>query len=215
MAGIDNIGVRWELKDRMFSEERMCNFVKTVAENKNMTETLKALPYAIKMHEGQTRKGKDGIPYIYHPLMVACHGLDLGFEEDYLIATALLHDTVEDCGVKSSELPVCQEIKEAVQLLTFEKNPSMSRTEAKKIYYDSIAKNRLATIVKVLDRCNNISTMATSFSHEKMAEYIDETEKMVMPIVDVMKYEYPECYNAAFLLKYQMRSIIESLKRTV
>lgn len=208
-------GKRWELSDRMFSEEHMYTFVQNAAISKNLTQTSVCLPLVKQLHEGQVRKGKDRVPYIYHPLMLCCHALALGLDEDDIIATALLHDVVEDCDISVEDLPVNKEVQKAVSLLSFSKTPEETKDQAKNRYYQNISKNRLAVIVKVLDRCNNISSMAVAFSKEKMAEYIDETENFVMPVLDCMKHNYPECYNAAFLLKYQMLGILESLKRTI
>lgn len=210
-----NYQEHWELKDRLFSEENMYTFVETAAKEKNLEQTLRVLPLVKKMHEGQFRKGKDKIPYIYHPLMLSCHALALGLGEDEIIATALLHDVLEDCMATEDELPVSDDIKQAVQLLTFKVKDGESREDAKSTYYKKISENRIASIVKVLDRCNNISTMATGFSRESMVKYIDETEKYVMPVLDVVKHQYPECYNATFVLKYHMRSLLETLKRVV
>lgn len=206
---------RWELNDRIFSEEHMYTFIRAAASAKGLTQTATVLPMAKKLHKGQIRKGKDAVPYIYHPLMLACHALALGLDEDDIIATSLLHDTVEDCGVEASELPVSDKVRMAIELLSFDIADGETKTQAKERYYQDISENRLATIVKVLDRCNNISTMAIAFSSEKLVEYIEETEIYIMPVLDCMKHNYPECYNAAFLLKYQMSSVIESLKRTI
>lgn len=92
--------------------------------------------------------------------------------------------------------------------------PEEKRDGWEEEYYGAIAEDRIATIVKVLDRCNNISLMAGGFSRQKMAQYIAETETYVMPLLDVLKRRYEDgCYNAAFLLKYQMMSEMENLKR--
>ncbi len=206
---------RWELKDAMFSIENMEKKVREYARAKGMSESLKALKIAKTKHEGQVRSGKDKVPYIIHPLMLACHAIALKVDNDNLIAVCLLHDVVEDCDVTLDELDVNDEIKEAVGLLTFRVIEGKTKEESKAVYYDKIKKNKTACMVKVLDRCNNISSMATSFSKAKIASYIDETEKYVMPLLDVIKHEYDDYYEAAFLVKYQMRSILESLKRLV
>ena len=65
----------------------------------------RALIFAARKHEGQTRKGAD-IPYITHPVAVAAMVHAAGGDEDAVVA-ALLHDTVEDCG----GLPVLEEIR--------------------------------------------------------------------------------------------------------
>lgn len=210
-------GSKWELNDRMFSEDHMYKFVRTAASVGGLKQTMKALPYARKMHEGQIRTGKARIPYISHPLLMACDALALGLNQDDLIATILLHDVCEDCKnelgkrIDPLDLPVGTQVQEAVRLLT---KPEEEIDCWREIYFEGIKNNRLATITKVLDRCNNISTMATGFSKEKMSKYIMTTEQYVLPLLDIMKNDYGDtCYNAAFFIKYQMLSILESLKR--
>lgn len=203
----------WELKDSSFSIEHMEKQVRDFARAKNMPETLKALKIMKEKHAGQVRKGKDKVPYIVHPLLLACHGFALGIDSDNLIATCLLHDVVEDCGVEAEELDVNDEIREAVVLLTFRKPEGVSRKEAKAEYYRKISGNKIASIVKILDRCNNISTMATGFTKEKMASYIEETEEFVFPLMEKVKHEYDDYYNVSFLLKYQICSLMETIKR--
>jgi GTP pyrophosphokinase len=198
---------RWQLHDRMFSEQHMYTFVKAAAVSLNMVQTLKALPFMKKCHKDQVRKGPEHIPYIYHPLMMACHALALGIHEDTILASALLHDVCEDCGIAPDELPMSEEIRKTVELLT--KDPVNDDDK----YYKAISENREATVVKVLDRCNNISTMAGAFSALKIAEYIDETEKYTLPLLNKMKTDYPEFYDAAFLIKYQMLTVLDSMKR--
>ena len=61
-----------------------------------------ALVHASQLHFGQRRKGS-GAPYIIHPLAVAALVGQYGGDEDQAIA-ALLHDVMEDCGVKREDL---------------------------------------------------------------------------------------------------------------
>ena len=102
------------VKERFFYEEHMYIYLERYARLNQLDQTVKALPYARKMHEGQFRKGKEKIPYIYHPLMAASQALALGLDSDDIIATALLHDVCEDCGVLPDELPVGERVKTAV-----------------------------------------------------------------------------------------------------
>lgn len=106
-------------------------------------------------------------------------------------------------------------MKEAITLLSFTIHDDEAEEEAKERYYQDISENRLATIIKILNRCNNISTMEFGISREKMMKYMAETEKYVLPLLECMRINYPECYDAAFLLKYQMLSLLEILKRTI
>ena len=67
-------------------------------------------------------------------------------------------------------------------------------------------------MVKLIDRCNNVSTMAGCFSREKLVQYIHETEDLVLPLAKVIKDEHPEYSDAAFILKYHIISVIEAVK---
>ncbi len=103
--------------------------------------------------------------------MMACHAHALGIREDKILATILLHDVCEDCDVAPEELPFSEEVREAVKLLSFQVKSGETRADAKKRYYAEIAGNRITRIVKILDRCNNISTTSLE---EGSAELIIE-----------------------------------------
>lgn len=193
------------LSDRLFDEGRMYTYIKTYASVKKLYQTAKVLPYARELHRGQLRKGKDKVPYIYHPLLISCHALALGLDDDNLISAALLHDVCEDCGVAADELPVNETTRTAVSLLT-------KSDDDDELYYAQISQNAVATMVKLLDRCNNISSMAVGFSKEKMVAYIKETEKWFYPLLQKAKYEFPMYSNQIFLIKYHMTSVIEVIK---
>jgi (p)ppGpp synthase/HD superfamily hydrolase len=61
-----------------------------------------ALQLALAAHKNHLRKGTQ-VPYVSHLLAVAAIVLDYGGDEDEAIA-ALLHDSVEDCGVDPEEI---------------------------------------------------------------------------------------------------------------
>lgn len=67
-------------------------------------------------------------------------------------------------------------------------------------------------MVKLLDRCNNIASMATSFSDEKMSEYIIETQKYIHPLMEKARDDYPQYANQLFLIRYHMNSVLEALR---
>ena len=149
----------FKTREAIYDWEHMKTFVKTTARNFKLQNTLKAVDYAVEAHEGQKRK-KSTIPYIYHPLNLACHALSMGIREDEILAACLLHDVVEDCGKRYEELPVNEEAKELVRLLTHEKTTDEDRDQVMKMYYDAIAGNPKAALVKCIDRCNNLTTMS-------------------------------------------------------
>jgi len=143
---------------------------------------------------------------------MACQATALGIKDDDLLASILLHDVVEDTGVKTEELPFSDRIRRVVGLVSFSVPDGMTKEEAKEQYYKNISKNSDACIVKIIDRCNNVSTMAGCFSKDKLAEYVEETEKYVLPLTNVLKTGYPEYSSLSFLIKYQIISILETVK---
>ena len=209
----------WTMLDSLFSTEHMYSRMTVFAEVEHLTETQKALRFMREAHEGQTRKpafySNTPVPYIAHPLLMACHAHALGIKEDAILATILLHDVLEDCCVKLQEIPCSESVKEAVRLLTWVEDGSPNRNALNKRYYDTISQNRIACLVKIIDRCNNISTMASAFSRKKVIKYIKETETYVMPLVEQARKTIPEYVDAIFVLKYHMRSILESMKAMI
>ena len=198
-------------KEAIYNWEHMKTFVKTTARNFKLRNTLKAVDFAVEAHEGQKRK-KSVIPYIYHPLNLACHILSMGIAEDEIIAATLLHDVIEDCGKKPEDLPVNEETKEIVRLLSHEKTNDSNRDEVMKKYYDAIAANPKAALIKCVDRCNNLTTMSWGLSRERIYRMIEETERYFPRLLKVIKAD-PEYDNAAWLLQYQIESMLDIYKR--
>ena len=67
-----------------------------------MTLVSDAMIFAAKAHDGMLRKGT-GIPYILHPSEAAAIAATLTDDEE-ILAAALLHDVMEDCGVSEETL---------------------------------------------------------------------------------------------------------------
>jgi GTP pyrophosphokinase len=207
-----SLDFEWDLKGVQYSEERMFTRLKAVAESKGLTQTYRALYFAKTAHSGQLRKKQKYAlarsNYIVHPLEMACHLLSLGITEDELLAVSLLHDVCEDCDCKPEDLPFSQAVQDSVRILT----KPMGKEESNEAYYEAISLDRIASVVKLVDRCNNVSTMAQAFSNEKMNEYITETEKYVLPLIKTVKKSWPEYADLTFLVKYQIVSVIETIK---
>lgn len=207
----------WVLKDTMFLADKMYTRMRTCAKNDHLRQFFEALAYAQKKHGNATRDpnvyavGAGKIPYITHPLMMACQAYALGIRDDEVLASIMLHDVCEDCGVKPEELPFSKEVQEIVGLLTKDKARKKEPGYTKE-YYDHIMKNPKAAIVKALDRCNNVSTMAGSFERNRLAKYITETETYVYPLFDHIKEYYLDYNDAIFVIKYQVLSLMETIK---
>ena len=198
----------------LYDWEHMKTYVKTTAAHLNMTNTLKALDYAVTKHDGVTRK-KSEIPYIYHPLNMACHALSMGINEDEIIAAILLHDVVEDVkGVTLEDLPVNEEARELVRLMTKDKSKGSHDPEMLDKYYAGLASNPKAALIKCIDKCNNMTTMSWGLSRKSKFQQIEEVDKYFPKLLKVVK-DTPEYNNAAWLLKYQIESMLDIYKRLV
>ena len=178
-----------------------------------MKETLSALSFARKMHDGQLRKS--GEPYIVHPLTMACHALSIGVCDDETVATILLHDVCEDCGVQPKQLPVNDNVRHGVDLMTFTVMDGETKETAKTRYYNMLATCRESAITKLIDRCHNVSSMAGTFSIDKLKSYIDETRNYVLPLLRKTKDAYPEYSDALFALKYHIVSVVDAIDSTM
>lgn len=195
----------------MFNTEKMYTFMTGYANGANLTQTQKALTFAKTCHQYQQRKNGD--PYYIHPLTMACHATAMHIQNDHVLAAILLHDVVEDCNIRVSELPVSDAVKTIVTLLTFNItkqvfNTTAEKENAKKAYYTAIKTNPEATLAKIIDRCHNVSSMAGVFTDEKLREYIDETHAYIIPLMRNAKDFYPEYRDQIFLLKYHINSVL-------
>ena len=196
-----------------FNPEKMYTYLRGFASGAGMVNTLKALSFAREKHSGQFRKS--GEPYIIHPLMMACNAVSFGIRDDATVATILLHDVCEDCGVSLQELPVSEEVRRAVDLMTFRVMDGETKEIAKNRYYNMLLQSREAALTKLIDRCHNVSSMAGTFSKEKLKAYIQETRQYVLPLLRKVKKLYPEESDVLFLLKYHIVSVVDSIDATI
>lgn len=201
----------FKTKEAIYNWEHMKTYVKTTAKNFKLRNTLKAVDYAVEAHEGQKRK-KSVVPYIYHPLNLACHALSMDIVEDEIIAACMLHDVIEDCGRKLEDLPVNDETRELVRLLTCEKTTDANRDRILQSYYEGILGNPKAALIKCMDRCNNLTTMSWGLSRDRIYRMIKETEEYYPRLLNAVKAT-PEYNSAAWLLKYQIESMLDIYKR--
>lgn len=163
----------------------------------------KAFFFAEEKHFGQFRKS--GLPYIAHPVevMTILEGMD--FSADVL-AAALLHDVVEDCGVSVKELeeafnPVVAKIVDAVTEIRptelIENMQAEIKTYQKLVSMGKI--NLFAFYIKFADRLHNLQTLGV-FPRYKQIEKIKQTERFLIPLLKILKAKefYDAISNQAF-----------------
>jgi GTP pyrophosphokinase len=195
----------------MANVDKMYTYLRGFLVGANMTESLKALGFARHRHSSQTRK--DGTPYIVHPLSMACYAVAMGLREDNIIATILLHDVPEDCGIGVDYLPVNSTVKNAVKHMTIQRfKTDVDKIETKCRYFNELLESREALICKALDRYNNLSDMPLSMSADAVGKNVAETEVLLMPILKEAKSRYPDLADALFVLRTNLEVLVNILK---
>ncbi len=148
-------------------------------------QILAAATFAAEKHKNQKRKGSDGQPYINHPLEVANLVASVGKIDDVdILVAALLHDTVEDCGVSYDEIekrfgPV---VAGNVRELTDDK--SLPKTERKRLQIEHAPHlSHGAKQIKLADKISNIRDIVENppadWSVERRLEYVEWGEIVV------------------------------------
>ena len=196
----------------MANVDKMHTYLRGFLTGAGMSEAIKALQYARKAHEGQTRRS-DGSPYIIHPLGMACYAVALGLRDENIISTILLHDVVEDCDKQVEYLPVNDTVKRAVKYMTITTfDTDTSKIETKCRYFNELLDCPEALICKALDRYNNLADMPANFTTDGTAKNIAETEILLLPILKKAKEKYPELADILFVLRTNLSTLCEAIK---
>ena len=130
----------------------------------------RAVRFASEAHRHQMRKGST-VPYISHPIQVAWLLVRAGFTDEALLAAAVLHDVVEDCGVTLEELrqEFSPAVAEIVAKLSERKYDEHGRRrsweERKREHLAELAAAPLAVrAVALADKLHNLETTALDLS---------------------------------------------------
>lgn len=187
--------------------------------SEDISNVVKAFNYAKELHKDQFRKS--GEPYILHPVEVAKILEGLNFNTD-VICAALLHDTVEDCGITVEELSkkFNKNIAQIVDAVTAIQNENF-KPDADDIYANTddflklamedktyqkliaIGKlNKFGFYIKFADRLNNLQTIAPFARYKKEAK-IQETRKWIIPLAKLLKskFFYDNLKNMCFCIE--------------
>ena len=200
-------------------------FIKGYACGRNLRNTLKALPLARTIHNGQYRKGETivnnvpyRLPYVLHVLKVTSTlisvSLPLSDEQlDILLTCSLLHDVLEDGKsffkhegrelVTDYGFP--ERVYSVIQLLS--KHQGATELELNH-YFNAIKKDKYALLVKMADRSHNVEDLYV-MSTEKLHKYVRETRNYIYPLSTYAKAHYPELSNGVTILKSKIVSLTE------
>ena len=152
-----------------------------------------AYAYAQCMHEGQTRHS--GEPYFTHPVAVAAILTEQRLD-DATIATALLHDTIEDTKGTYTEIAKLfgADVAELVDGVTKLTNLELSSREAKQAenfrkLLMAMSKDLRVILVKLADRLHNMRTIRHMLP-EKQAKKAHETMDIFAPLAGRMGMQW-------------------------
>jgi guanosine-3',5'-bis(diphosphate) 3'-pyrophosphohydrolase len=138
---------------------------------------------AEKSHRGQLRKSGD--PYITHPLAVAAILAELGMDTTTLIA-ALLHDTVEDTGMRVSDIEAefgtkVSHLVDGVTKLDKVKYGTATEAETIRKMIVAMASDPRVLVIKLADRLHNMRTLRF-LPPEKQERKARETLEVLAPL---------------------------------
>ena len=153
--------------------------------NKSNKIVKNALEFSIELHKNQKRKSGD--PYVVHCIDVANILVDWNMDVT-TVASALLHDTVEDTDV------TIEKIKESfgddiaflvdgvtkVDNIIFKSEEHKQAENFTKLFL-SLAKDLRVIIIKFADRLNNMQTIE-HLSPKKRKEIATETKEIFVPL---------------------------------
>src|SRR5262245_3533555 len=193
----------------------------------------RAYVYAMKAHGNQKRAS--GAPYFSHPLEVAASLAEMRLD-DATIATALLHDTIEDTDVTRSEIDALfgREIGTLVDGLTKIKKLDLVTKKAEQAenfrkLLLAISSDIRVLLVKLADRLHNMRTLE-NLKPAKRRVIAEETMDIYAPLAGRMGMQWlreeledhafkslnPEAYSAVVerlkILRERNQGLIDEIE---
>ena len=164
------------------------DLVKKIEDNHltlDMARLRAAFELAAQAHQGQSRK--DGSPYVTHTVAAAEIIVEMGMDEDSIVA-ALLHDLIEDTSITHEDIqkqfgPSVADIVEGVTKLTrvnFTSREDEQMENIRKMLL-AMSKDIRVILIKLADRLHNMRTMDYQ-SPEKQRLKSLETMQVYAPI---------------------------------
>ena len=159
--------------------------IKAVSPHMDIHRIRDAYEYAAKAHAGQRRK--DGSAYVTHCISAADISVDMGLDEDSIVA-ALLHDVIED--TPASHEAVAKQFGETVANLVegVTKLTRVQLVSKEEAQMESLRKMLMAMskdirviLIKIADRLHNMRTMQYQREDKQRSKSL-ETMEIYAPI---------------------------------
>ncbi len=155
---------------------------------------IKAFKFAAEAHKKQNLPGSD-LPYIVHLTLVsmeimAALSVEDDLDGDLAVQCALLHDTIEDAGIKYAKLKNKFGIKVANCVKALSKNKAIKPKGEQMI--DSLERIKKQPkevwMVKLADRITNLQPPPLHWDQEKISKYKQEAKLIYDNLKDANKF---------------------------
>ena len=169
--------------DQMYSE--LEKKIAATGHDFDLKRIRAAYEMARAAHEGQKRK--DGSPYVTHCVAAADISVDMGLDEDSIVA-ALLHDVIEDTTLTHADIArdfgdAVADIVEGVTKLTRVQYTSKEDEQMENLrkMLMAMAKDIRVILIKIADRLHNMRTMDYQTPEKQRSKSL-ETMEIYAPI---------------------------------
>lgn len=137
--------------------------------------------YAMMVHKNLKMKGSDDIPFSGHFVNVMLNALNFvegeKVDRTFIIQLSLLHDSIEDAGIRYEEIKNKFGLRIADGVLALSRNENISYEKQIPDCVERIKKlEKEVAIVKMADRLFNIRERAKSWTKEKQDRYKKEAQ---------------------------------------
>lgn len=155
-------------------------------EQKNWSQDsyTKALKFAARAHQGQTLEGSRvgaDLPYVVHVCMVAMEVIavfqeEKGFNEDFAVQVALLHDVIEDAKITYRQIAdeFRLSVAEGVRALSKKDLTLPKNLRLEDSLHRIRQQPREVWMVKMADRITNLQPPPWNWNKEKIGQYLEE-----------------------------------------
>lgn len=159
---------------------------------------VRALDYAVCVHTGMRKDNKTH--EFYHQISLVGFALTQvkNIAQPWLVlAVLILHDTYEDHQELEDELR--ENFPEIMEYVIRASKIRCGQKLPMDVYIDDVASCQICSVVKLIDRLHNISTMLGVFSLKKLVDYVEETNTYYLPMLKKAKRKFQE-QNALYEL---------------
>ncbi len=186
--------------------------IQSYSPDADLKPVMTAYLLAARAHAGQVRKS--GEPYLTHPMSVAMILAEMRMDVD-TVATALLHDALEDNPITKDEMeaeigPIITSLVDGVTKigkLRFRSREELAAENFRKMMM-AMSQDLRVILVKLADRLHNVSTLEFH-KPEKRAQIATETLEIFVPIANRLGLERVKsqledyCFLALFPDEYE------------